>query len=106
MAKRDLRSELLEAEHVARERKRKAEGKAPLEDTPRPAIAAASEEDNEANKRRKMLQEALELDKDDDDDSEEEKSSKAAEEDGANNSERDEYAWSFVDCIIIDRYSQ
>ncbi len=56
--KRDLRAELLAAEQEARNKKRKAEGKAPLiEDMPA---------DDEANKRRKLLQD-IELDKDDDD---------------------------------------
>lgn len=67
VATRDLRRELLEAEQLARERKRKAEGKTPLEDEPTKAITAGSSEEGEANKRRKMLQEALELDRDDDD---------------------------------------
>jgi len=59
--KRDLRAELLIAEQEARNKKRKAEGKPPLpvEDVPA---------NDEANKRRKVLQEALELDKDDDED--------------------------------------
>ncbi|OCB91524.1 Cwf15/Cwc15 cell cycle control protein [Sanghuangporus baumii] len=71
--KRDLRAELLEAERAAREKKRKADGKPVLEDTPaRTALPAI--EDDETNKRRKLLQEALELDKDDDDDSSSEKS--------------------------------
>ena len=67
IASRDLRKELLEAEHLAREKKRKAEGKTPLEDEAQKAIAAAPTEDGDANKRRKLLQEALELDRDDDD---------------------------------------
>lgn len=67
VAKRDLRAELLEAEHAAREKKRKAEGKPALEDAPAPSAVPAIE-DGETNKRRKLLQEALELDKDDDDD--------------------------------------
>ena len=65
--KRDLRAELLAAEQEAKNKKRKAEGKPPLgiEDAvPVPA-------DDESNKRRKLLQEALELDKDDDDENEE-----------------------------------
>jgi len=59
--KRDLRAELLAAEQEARNKKRKAEGK-PIEEAPA--------EDDEANKRRKLLQEALEMDKDDDDEDE------------------------------------
>ena len=61
--KRDLRAELLAAEADARARKRKAEGK-PLEDI----APVAAIEDEEANKRRKLLQQALEMDKDDDSD--------------------------------------
>ena len=70
VAKRDLRAELLAAEAEAREKKRKAEGK--------PALTIesgnAAPVDDEANKRRKLLQEALEMDKDDDDDDEESES--------------------------------
>ena len=64
------------AEQEAKNKKRKAEGKPPLsvED------AAPVPVDDESNKRRKLLQEALELDKDDDDD-EEEKDEKDAEKD-------------------------
>ncbi|EPQ55473.1 Cwf15/Cwc15 cell cycle control protein [Gloeophyllum trabeum ATCC 11539] len=73
VAKRDLRMELLAAEAEAKNKKRKAEGKPPLalengSEAPK-AITEAGEED-EANKRRKILQEALEMDKDDDDDDE------------------------------------
>ena len=66
--KRDLRAELLAAEQDAKNKKRKAEGKPPLgiEDASAPVPV-----DDESNKRRKLLQEALELDKDDDDDEEE-----------------------------------
>ncbi|KAH7921635.1 Cwf15/Cwc15 cell cycle control protein [Leucogyrophana mollusca] len=60
VARRDLRAELLAAEEEARNKKRKAEGKAPL------PVTNGGDED-EANKRRKLLQEAVELDKDDDD---------------------------------------
>ncbi|KAJ2931555.1 hypothetical protein H1R20_g5613, partial [Candolleomyces eurysporus] len=72
---RDLRAELLAAEREAQNKKRKAEGKPPLpeEGSSKPIAAiengAASDE---ANKRRKLLQEALELDKDDDSDEEDE----------------------------------
>ncbi|KZV96733.1 Cwf15/Cwc15 cell cycle control protein [Exidia glandulosa HHB12029] len=62
VARRDLRMELLAAEAAARDKKRKAEGL--------PAIEDASNGDQEANKRRKVLQEALDLDKDDDDEDE------------------------------------
>uniref|UniRef100_A0A0W0FSK5 Cwf15/Cwc15 cell cycle control protein n=1 Tax=Moniliophthora roreri TaxID=221103 RepID=A0A0W0FSK5_MONRR len=64
--KRDLRAELLAAEQEARSKKRKVEGKAPLPVEDGSAGAA----DEEANKRRKLLQDALELDKDDDDEDE------------------------------------
>ncbi|KAF8122760.1 Pre-mRNA-splicing factor Cwf15/Cwc15 [Boletus edulis] len=64
VARRDLRVELLAAEQEARNKKRKAEGKPPL------GITAGTNgtEDEDAIKRRKLLQEALELDKDDDED--------------------------------------
>jgi len=78
--KRDLRVELLAAEAEARNKKRKAEGKPPLEEDVRraAAIEAPKEgtptvEEDEANKRRKLLQEALEMDKDDDEDEDGEK---------------------------------
>ncbi|KAF9262671.1 Cwf15/Cwc15 cell cycle control protein [Marasmius fiardii PR-910] len=66
LKKRDLRAELLAAEQEARNKKRKAEGKPllPVED----GNSSATTVDEEANKRRKLLQEALEMDKDDDDD--------------------------------------
>ncbi|KAL0567692.1 complexed with cef1p [Marasmius crinis-equi] len=63
--KRDLRAELLAAEQEAKNKKRKAEGKPPLPIEEGSSMAAANDE---ANKRRKLIQEALELDKDDDDD--------------------------------------
>lgn len=73
VAKRDLRAELILAEQEAREKKRKAEGK------PGTVLAvedkAADAEGDEANKRRKLLQQALELDKDDDDDDDADKKS-------------------------------
>ena len=62
--KKDLRAELLEAEEEARNKKRRIDGSAPL------AIEAAG--DDEASKRRRILQEALELDKDEDDEDEDE----------------------------------
>ncbi|THH17095.1 hypothetical protein EW146_g3648 [Bondarzewia mesenterica] len=61
--KRDLRAELLAAEMEARARKRKAEGK-PVEDFAPVAVI----ENEEANKRRKLLQQALEMDKDEESD--------------------------------------
>lgn len=65
--KRDLRAELLAAEQEAKNKKRKAEGKPPL------PIEGPAAGDEEANKRRKLLQEALDLDRDDDDEEEENK---------------------------------
>lgn len=64
--KRDLRAELLAAEAEARNKKRKAQGLPPL-------VEDAPAQDEESNKRRKLLQEALEMDKDDDSDEEEDK---------------------------------
>ncbi|CAE6354716.1 unnamed protein product [Rhizoctonia solani] len=76
--KRDLRTDLLLAEHEAKNKKRKAAGQDPL---PLPPALAAltsgatpvaaiengpSEDEDPASKRQKMLQEALELDRDDD----------------------------------------
>lgn len=80
--KRDLRAELLEAEHEARNKKRKAEGK-PIEEAPKIAGAiTAGGEDEEANKRRKLLQQALEMDKDDDSDDDEDEAGGEADENG------------------------
>ena len=67
----------MNAERAAREKKRKAEGKPAVEDKS-PIATAQPIEDDEANKRRKLLQEALELDKDDDEDSLSEKSENEA----------------------------
>ncbi|KAJ8489088.1 hypothetical protein ONZ51_g3190 [Trametes cubensis] len=78
VAKRDLRAELLAAEAEARDRKRKAEGKPPLA-VENGSAKEGQQQDEESNKRRKLLQEALELDKDDDD--EDEKSEKGENED-------------------------
>ena len=80
---------MLAAEQDARNKKRKAEGKPPLgvED------AAPVPVDDESNKRRKLLQEALELDKDDDDD-EEEKDDK--DEKGENERYKDTQLFSYV----------
>ncbi|KAH9971774.1 Pre-mRNA-splicing factor Cwf15/Cwc15 [Russula compacta] len=66
--RKDLRSELIAAEAEARAKKRKAAG-LPVEDGP--PVLAAIEGDDEANKRRKVLQEALEMDKDADSDEDE-----------------------------------
>lgn len=63
----------------ARNKKRKAEGK-PLEDAPKSAGAiTAGGEDEEVNKRRKLLQQALEMDKDEDSGSDEEEDGKETE---------------------------
>ncbi|RPD70405.1 Cwf15/Cwc15 cell cycle control protein [Lentinus tigrinus ALCF2SS1-7] len=70
VSKRDLRAELLVAEAEARERKRKAEGKPALAVENGSAAGAKEGQDEESNKRRKLLEEALELDKDDDDEDE------------------------------------
>jgi len=82
--KRDLRAELLAAEQEAKNKKRKAEGKPPLlEDTPvQPA-------DDESNKRRKLLQEALELDKDDDESADEKGKGKEKDDEDEDESEED-----------------
>ncbi|CDO75967.1 hypothetical protein BN946_scf184888.g17 [Trametes cinnabarina] len=85
--KRDLRAELLAAEAEARERKRKAEGKPPLALENGSAQGAREGQDEESNKRRKLLQEALELDKDDDED---EKSEKAENEGGEEDDDEDD----------------
>ncbi|PPQ93841.1 hypothetical protein CVT25_013550 [Psilocybe cyanescens] len=82
--KRDLRAELLAAEQEARNKKRKAEGKPPLlEDTP-------GQVDEESNKRRKLLQEALELDKDDDDEEDEKDKDKDEDEEESEEDSDDE----------------
>ncbi|TFK44972.1 Pre-mRNA-splicing factor Cwf15/Cwc15 [Crucibulum laeve] len=84
--RKDLRAELLAAEQEARNKKRKAEGKAPL------TVEDGSAGDEEANKRRKLLQQALELDKDDSDDEDEKKEKKdesAMDEDKDDESEDD-----------------
>ncbi|KAF9450109.1 Cwf15/Cwc15 cell cycle control protein [Macrolepiota fuliginosa MF-IS2] len=75
--KRDLRAELLLAETEARNKKRKAEGKPPLpiengSSSSTTAVGDGSvsmqvdDGDEETNKRRRLLQEAIALDKDDD----------------------------------------
>ena len=83
--KRDLRAELLAAEQEARDKKRKAEGKPPLAVENGSAGLAAGASDEESNKRRKLLQDALEMDKDDDEDSDGE------DKDGEGNDDDDEY---------------
>ncbi|KAF9075500.1 Pre-mRNA-splicing factor Cwf15/Cwc15, partial [Rhodocollybia butyracea] len=76
--KRDLRADLLAAEQEARNKKRKAEGK-PLEAVEEKLAIV----DDETNKRRKMLQDAIDMDKDDDDEdeSDEKKDEEAKEQD-------------------------
>jgi hypothetical protein len=66
--KSNLRAELIAAEAEARAKKRKAAG-LPVEEEP--AVVVAAIEDAESNKRRKVLQEALEMDKDADSDEDE-----------------------------------
>ena len=95
VAKRDLRAELLAAEAAARDRKRKAEGKPPLAvEAPAPGMAAVTAggegQDEESNKRRKLLQEALELDKDDDDDDDDEDGADGEKKKGGDDEEDDE----------------
>jgi hypothetical protein len=83
---RDLRAELLAAEQEAKNKKRKAEGKPPLavEDSSTAPV------DEEANKRRKLLQEALELDRDDDD-----------EKDGENSKTKDDEGDDDERCVMV-----
>ncbi|KAI0076378.1 Cwf15/Cwc15 cell cycle control protein, partial [Panus rudis PR-1116 ss-1] len=80
VAKRDLRAELLAAEAEARERKRKAEGKPPLA-VESGSADAQGDADEESNKRRKLLQEALEMDKDDDESGDEKEGEDKGEDD-------------------------
>ncbi|ORX37114.1 Pre-mRNA-splicing factor Cwf15/Cwc15 [Kockovaella imperatae] len=79
--KRDLKAELLAAERVALDKKRKAQGLPPLpplfnesakaiEAATTPGAGENSEEASERAKRRKILEEAAELDKDDSDEDE------------------------------------
>ncbi|KAF8309079.1 Cwf15/Cwc15 cell cycle control protein [Clavulina sp. PMI_390] len=75
--RRDLRAELLQAEQEAKDRKRKAEGLPALEPEPSSLAVTAGDGDEDSNKRRKLLQEVIELDKDDSDD-EDEDSGRAA----------------------------
>jgi protein CWC15 len=73
--KRDLRSELLVAEQEARNKRRKVEGKPPLPIEGKSATEngdVKAIENEESNKRKKLLQEALELDKDDSESEEDE----------------------------------
>ncbi|GJE97556.1 Cwf15/Cwc15 cell cycle control protein [Phanerochaete sordida] len=82
--KRDLRAELLAAEAEARDKKRKAEGKPPL------AVENGVAGEDEANKRRKLLQEAMEMDKDDDDEDEKPTESGEKEAEDGEDSEEDD----------------
>ncbi|KAG2147980.1 Cwf15/Cwc15 cell cycle control protein [Suillus clintonianus] len=88
VARRDLRTELLVAEEEARNKKRKAEGKPPLPLTNGNATEGTA--GDEANKRRKLLEEALELDKDDDDDEKEEATESRGRENGEEQDEESE----------------
>jgi len=85
--KRDLRAELLIAEQEARNKKRKAEGKPPL---PVEEGSATVEIDEETNKRRKLLQEALEMDKDDSEDDEQKKDEEEKSEESDDDDDDDE----------------
>jgi protein CWC15 len=75
--RRDLKAELAAAERAANEKKRKAAGLPPLETISSDLRlengngAADGGEEDEAAKRRKVLEEALEMDKDDSDDEDE-----------------------------------
>jgi len=96
VSKRDLKAELLAAEAEARDKKRKAEGKPPLAvENGSASPAAGVTADEESNKRRKLLQEALELDKDDDDDDEgetEKKDDEEEDDDDDNDNDEDDTA--------------
>lgn len=71
MSKKDLKFELLVAEHDANNKKRKAEGKPEIEFEHQEAQKAIEQApDSESNKRRKILEDALEMDKDDEDENE------------------------------------
>ena len=86
-----MRAELLAAENAAREKKRKAEGKPSLEEASAPPVETKAIEDDDANKRRKLLQEALELDKDDDSDDDKEGGKHANGADVSQSGAEDEY---------------
>ena len=97
VSKRDLRAELLQAEREAREKKRKAEGKPGVTLAVENGPAASA--DDEASKRRKLLQDALDLDKDDHDSDNEAEEAKADENDKEKKdneeAEEDERYWFF-----------
>lgn len=90
VAKRDLRAELLLAEAEARDKKRKAEGKPPL--------GIENGQDEQGNKRRKLLQDAIELDKDEDDEDGEDKGEK---EDGDNDEDDECVRLTSVTCECV-----
>ena len=80
-----MRAELLAAEAEARDKKRKAEGKPPL------AVENGNAAgDEEANKRRKLLQEAMEMDKDEDDDDDEQNDDEGAPQKGKEKAKADD----------------
>lgn len=90
---RDLRAELLVAEQEAKNKKRKAEGKPPLPiegktSTDNGDVKAIEDEDS--NKRRKLLQEALELDKDDSGSEDEKVNGESKDEDDSEEESEDE----------------
>ncbi|KAJ8594229.1 Cwf15/Cwc15 cell cycle control protein [Rhizopogon salebrosus TDB-379] len=90
VARKDLRAELLAAEEEARNKKRKAEGKPLLPVTNGNALEGT---EDETNKRRKLLQDALELDKDDEDEDEKEEQEaggSGGQENGAEDEESEE----------------
>ena len=76
VARKDLRAELVAAERIAQEKKRKAAGLPPLPETSgslrieygNRKVDGEGDGDEEVRKRRKILEEAAELDRDDSDD--------------------------------------
>lgn len=84
---------------AARERKRKAEGKPSLEESASVPAETNAIEDDDANKRRKLLQEALELDKDDD--SEEEKDAEKPENGSKASHSGDEDAYVVFESVFL-----
>ena len=78
VARKDLRAELLVAERIAQEKKRKAAGLPPLPEIKGALrieyaggkVVGEGDGDEEVRKRRKILEEAAELDRDDSDDDE------------------------------------
>jgi len=91
--KRDLRAELLAAEMEARNKKRKAEGKPPLTIEGKPSVENGEVkviEDEETNKRRKLLQEALALDKEDSESEDENEKTNSKSKEGEEEDESEE----------------